>query len=577
MVSIGINKNSSKHAGMHSIKTAKVRLLTTLAIFVILYLLIIGKLFYWQIVRAEDLRTIGINQSSDKLAIQAKRGDILTSDGFPLATNKVSYLLYANPKVVSDMSEYSKKLSLILEMDEASISARLSQDLFWVNLAMKVSDTKKRQIENLKLPGLGFQEQNDRYYPEASMAAQLVGFLGKDKAGSNHGFFGLEGYYNAQMQGRDGSLYVVKDALGHPVVNDIREEKKIDGRSITLSIDRTIQYILQKRLKEGVLKYEAEGGSIIAMDTKTGKILGMSSMPNFDPQTYYDFPQTSLKNPIITDLYEPGSTFKVLVMASAIDLGLVKPDTKCSACSGPVSIGEYDISTWNKKYFGNPTMTEVIQHSDNTGMVFVGKKLGQKNLLSYFNRFGVDDYTGIDLQGEVNGGLRSEWREIDLATATFGQGISITPIQLLAGVNAIANKGNLMQPYVVTKITQEDGREIEIKPKTVRKVIKDSTATAMTWIMVNAVEKGEAQWTKLPGYSIAGKTGTAQIPVAGHYNPNETIASFIGFFPAEEPKITMLVVVHKPKTSIYGADTAAPIFFNSARDIVNYLGIPPDK
>jgi len=560
-----------------STSNTRLRLLISLCLFIGLYFLIIGKLFYWQVARAQDLREIGRNQSSDRLPIQAKRGEILASDSFPLATNKISYLLYANPKVVDDKGKYARLLSPILEMDEASISARLEKDLFWVNVASQLPDTKKREIESLKLDGLGFQEQSDRYYPEASMAAQLVGFLGKDKNGSNHGFFGLEGYYNAQMQGRDGSLYVVKDALGHPVVNDIREEKKIDGRSITLSIDRTIQYILDKRLKEGVMKYEAEGGTLIAMDTKTGKILGMSSVPNFDPQVYYEFPQTSLKNPAISDLYEPGSTFKPLVVAAAIDLGLVKPDTKCTICDGPVPIGEYNIKTWNSKYYPNSTITEVIQHSDNTGMVFIGRKLGKDNLLSYIERFGIGDTTGVDLQGEVTGQLRESWSEIDLATATFGQGISITPLQLITAINSIANGGTLMKPYVVEKITQPDGKVISINPEEKKRVIKESTAKVMTWIMVNAVEKGEAQWVKIPGYSIAGKTGTAQIPVAGHYNPNETITSFVGFFPAEDPKITMLAVVHKPKTSIYGAETAAPIFFSAARDIITHYGIPPTK
>ncbi len=560
-----------------STSNTRLRLLISLCLFIGLYFLIIGKLFYWQVARAQDLREIGRNQSSDRLPIQATRGEILASDSFPLATNKITYLLYANPKVVGDKTQYARLLSPILEMDEASISARLEKDLFWVNVASRLPDTKKREIEKLKLDGLGFQEQSDRYYPEASMAAQLVGFLGKDQSGNNHGFFGLEGYYNAQMQGRDGSLYVVKDALGNPVVNDIREEKKIDGRTITLSIDRTIQYILDKRLKEGVMKYEAEGGSLIAMDTKTGKILGMSSVPNFNPQIYYEFPQTSLKNPAISDLYEPGSTFKPLVVAAAIDLGLVKPETKCDMCDGPVPIGEYNIKTWNDKYYPNSTVTEIIQHSDNTGMVFIGRKLGEDNLLSYIKRFGIGDTTGVDLQGEVTGQLRDSWSEIDLATATFGQGISITPLQLITAINSIANGGVLMKPYVVEKIYQPDGKAIPIKPQEKRRVIKESSAKVVTWIMVNAVDNGEAQWVKVPGYSIAGKTGTAQIPVAGHYNPNETITSFVGFFPAEDPKVTMLAVVNKPKTSIYGAETAAPIFISAARDIINYYGIPPTK
>lgn len=555
----------------------RIRLIIALGLFIFLYVSILARLFYWQVARADDLKTLEQQQSSDTLPVQAIRGEILASDSFPLATNKISYLLYANPKVVHSVSTYSQLLSPILEEDQASLSALLSENLFWVRLAERIPDTKKQQIENLSLPGLGFQQQSDRYYPEASMAAQLIGFLGKDKNGDNHGFFGLEGYYNDQMAGRNGSLYVVKDALGHPVVNDIREEKKIDGRSITLTVDRSIQYLAQKRLEEGVLNYNADGGSVVVMDTKTGAILASASVPNFDPQDYYDFPASSFKNPVVTDLYEPGSTFKVLVMSGALDLHKVTPDTRCTICDGPVQIGEYSIKTWNNQYMPNLTMNEVIQHSDNTGMVFVGRKMGNQNLLSYIERFGIGEPTGIDLQGEEPGTLRTDWHEIDYATTTFGQGISVTPIQLITAVNAIADGGNLLTPYVVKQITTPDGKKIDIHSQVKRRVIQESTAKLMTWIMVNAVEHGEAQWTKLPHYNIAGKTGTAQIPVAGHYDPTQTNASFVGFFPAENPKITMLVVLNKPKTSIYGADTAAPIFFQTAQDIINYLGIPPTK
>lgn len=558
-------------------RSTKFRLIFVLGFFAGLYLLVLLRLFYWQVVRADELKTIGERQSSDRIIINATRGEILASDSFPLATNKISYLLYANPKVVSNVDDYAKVLSPVLAIDESSIAAKLKQNLFWVRIAQKLHDTKKQEVERLGLAGLGFYEQSDRYYPEASMAAQLIGFLGIDKSGENRGFFGLEGYYNDQLSGRSGSLYVVKDALGHPVVNDIREEKKIDGRSIQLTMDRTIQYLSQKRLLDGVNKYEAEGGSIIVLNTKTGGILAAASTPNFDPQHYYDFDPKSLKNPIISDLYEPGSTFKVLVMAAALDLGKVKPDTKCDICSGPVSIGEYDIRTWNNKYFPNATMTDVIQHSDNTGMVFVGRRLGEKNLLSYIKQFGIGDVTGVDLQGETSGELRTDWHDIDYATTTFGQGISVTPLQLITSVNSIANSGKLVKPYIVSKIITEDGKVIPMKTNSYKRVVKESTAKVVTWMMVNAVEKGEAKWTKLPHYSIAGKTGTAQIPVAGHYDPNQTVTSFVGFFPAEDPQITMLVVVHKPKTSIYGSETAAPIFFAAAKDIIQYLGIPPSN
>ncbi len=558
-------------------KSIKSRIIVVSVFFITLYLLIFLKLFHWQIVKAEELKTLSESQSSEQLRVEARRGEIHASDGFPLATNKISYLLYANPKLADNKNTYSDLLAKALDMDTATISAKLSQDLFWVKIKERLTPEEKQKVESLNLDGIGFQEQVDRFYPEASMAAHLVGFLGKNKNGDDQGFFGLEGFYNSQMQGRDGRLYVVKDALSNPVVNDIREEKTIHGRNIKLTIDRTIQYFAEKRLKEGVLKYEAEGGSVIVMDTKTGKILASASVPDFDPTNYYDFAQNSYKDPVVSDLYEPGSTFKVLIMASAIDMGKITPETKCTICDGPVKVSGYTIKTWNNKYFPNATMKEVLQHSDNTGMVFIGQKMGPANTREYLKRFGIGLLTGIDLQGEVTGELRSSWSDVDLATITFGQGISVTPLQLINGVNAIANDGVLMRPYVVGQIEDQNGKEIKIEPKEIRRVMKGSTAKIMSWLMVNNVEAGESKWTKIKDYRIAGKTGTAQVPVAGHYDPNVTIASFVGFFPAQDPTVTMLVLINKPKTSIYGSETAAPIFFSVARDIIQQLEIPPGR
>jgi len=241
-------------------------------------------------------------------------------------------------------------------------------------------------------------------------------------------------------------------------------------------------------------------------------------------------------------------------------------------------MGEYKIRTWNDKYFTNPTMNDVIVHSDNTGMVFVGRKLGLKRMIDYLKKFGLGQPSGIDLQGETTGYIRSEksWRPIDLATASFGQGISATPIQLISAVNSVANGGKLMQPYVVSEIITEDGKKIVIKPEVRNRTISQAAAKMITSMMVDAVENGEAKWTKVKNYKIAGKTGTAQIPVAGHYDPNQTIASFVGFFPADNPRVTMLILINRPKTSIYGSETAAPIFFNIARDIIKYYNLPPN-
>jgi len=313
------------------------------------------------------------------------------------------------------------------------------------------------------------------------------------------------------------------------------------------------------------------------MNPKSGAILAISAFPTFDPGTYKDYTDDLYRNPFISDTYEPGSTFKPLIMASAIDAGIVKPDTKCPICAGPVEIGGYEIRTWNNKYNANETMTDVIKHSDNTGMVYVGKSLGLNRMVSYLDKFGIGEMTGIDLQGEVLPNVRAkeDWYPIDLATASFGQGIVLTPIQLLTAFSAIANDGKRMEPHVVAKIQTSDGETVEIQPKILSNPISERASKIITEMMVNAVDNGEAKFAKPKGYRIAGKTGTAQIPVAGHYDANKTIASFIGFAPADDPKFLMLVIIDRPTTSIYGAETAAPIFFQVAKNILTYYGIPP--
>lgn len=555
------------------------RLIIIFLAFALFYVAILAKLFYWQVIAADGLRLAGRTQSTLSLVSTAQRGDILFQDKFPIATNKISYLLYANPKKVDSTQNYAQLLSPILQVDTASLSARLDQNLYWVSLQSRLSYEQKEQIDALHLPALGFELQTERDYPEASMAAHLVGFVGKNKDGLDQGYFGLEGFYDRQLKGKPGSIYLIKDALGNPILTDIREDKKIDGRTIITSINRSIQYLADIELKKGLDLYQADGGTVIAMETKTGKILAASSYPKFDPQKYWEYEGKYYTSPIVSSLYEPGSTFKVLVMAAGIDSGLVTPDTKCDMCAGPVDIDNYQIKTWDDKYFPNTSMTDVIEHSDNTGMVYVGKKLGVERFLSYAKKFGLGSITNIDIQGEATEDLRPEkkWHQIDLATASFGQGISVTPIQLLTAVNSIANGGKLMRPTVVDSIITPEKKTIKIEPQVVSQSVSAATAKVMTWMMVNAVEKGEAKFAKIPNYNIAGKTGTAQIPVAGHYDPTNTNASFVGFFPAEDPQITMLVIVNRPRSSIYGAETAAPIFFSIAKDMIQYYNIEPSK
>ena len=542
------------------------------------FFLVVLRLFYWQVVKADELSSLGLSQYGGLITLPPARGEIKTSDGFPLAGSKISYLVFANPKEIKDKKDTASLLSTLLKLNVASTSASLSQNLFWVPIAHNVDSDLKEKLQALNISGIGFEKEYARFYPEASMAAQLLGFVGKDESGRDKGYFGLEGYYNRLLGGKEGLAIQLHDAFGKPILAKIdTRTEQIDGSNLILSIQRPIQFLVEKRLKEGIEKYGASSGMAAVMDPKTGNILAMASFPSFDPENYTDYSPDLYKNPFITDSYEPGSTFKPIVMSSALQAGVIKPETKCPICGGPVEVGGYEIHTWNNKYFKNTNMVEVIQHSDNTGMVFVAQKLGLDRMLTYLKKFGIGDLTGIDLQGEIAPSLKPKnlWYKVDLATAGFGQGISVTGIELLDAISAIANNGKRMEPHVVSAIQTPDGQTLKIEPKILDTPISSETAKIMTEILVNAVNKGEASWTRLKGYRIAGKTGTASIPIQGHYDPNQTIASFVGFAPADNPKFSMIVVLNKPTTSIYGSETAAPIFFSIAKDILAFYNIAP--
>lgn len=552
-----------------------------LAFFTLIFGVIVLRLFYWQIVKADELRKIGEVQYGQSIKIEPTRGEIETSDGFPIAANKISYLIYANPKVIKDKISTSRELARVLEIEEASISAQLSQDLYWVPIKRGIDSSLKEKVEISKIPGVGFEQEFERFYPEASMAANLLGFVGKDEDGSSKGYFGVEGYYDRLLRGKTGSALQIHDALGRPILARVDNEESFgtDGSSLILNINRSIQFLVEKKLKEGIERYGAAGGMVGIMEPKTGEIIALAAFPTFDPKKYQEHSADNYKNPFISNLYEPGSTFKPLVMSAVFNEKLLTPSSRCPICSGPISVGGYDLHTWNDKYYPNSTMLEVIQHSDNTGMVYTAQKLGLSRMIKYLDRFGIGKITGIDLEGETAPVIKPKesWYEVDLATTGFGQGISITPIELLTAFSGIANNGVMMEPHVVSGVRDLDGKVNKIKPKELGRPIDQTTSKVISEVLVNAVNKGEAQWARIKGYRVAGKTGTASIPVEGHYDPNKTIASFIGFAPAQNPKFVMLVILDRPTARIYGAETAAPIFFGIAQELFTYFGISSDE
>ncbi len=548
--------------------------------FIIFFGFIVVRLFYWQIILGDELRAEAAAQYNLSLTIPAIRGTIATSDGSPIAMNAPASLVYAEPKNIADMNIFTKLVAPILHVDEASVSSQLMiPNRVWVPLAHKVDNSVKDELTGLSLKGLGFEPEPKRYYPEASMAASLLGFVGADQNGIDQGYFGLEGFYDRLLRGRDGSIDLQKDVQGAAIlVGDTKRIEAQDGSSLTLYIDRTVQHIVEERLNEGIAKYGAKAGTVTVMDPKTGGILAMASYPSYDPGSFGAYDRVLYPNPVVASSYEPGSTFKVLVMSGALQEGLVKADTKVDE-SGPVHVSGYDIRTWNNEYHGPITMAQILEYSSNVGMVYVQQKLGKDKFLKYLHGYGIGEPTGIDLQEESSPDLRADrdWKDIDLATASFGQGIAVTPVQMVRAVAAIANGGWLMEPHMVKEITDASGKKIEVKPKKIREVISQAAASSLTEMMILAVDKGEAQWAKPAGYRIAGKTGTAQIPVAGHYDPTKTNASFIGFAPADNPKFVMLVTLSEPQSSPWGSETAAPLFFNIARDLFTYYSIPSSQ
>lgn len=557
-------------------------------VFLLSLFAIVARLFYWQIMQAEFLQSQAESQHFTDTRIEATRGNILFSDGSILASSNPVFSLYGLPKAIT--TDQKKKiaytLAKVFSEDPADVDTlakdlikKLSQNLYWVQLKKNITTSQKKQIELLNLQGIGFEQSSSRFYPEGSSSAHLLGFLGSDARGGSKGYFGLEGYFDGELKGISGLIRNEKDALGLPIlIGNFFTTEARNGKNLVLNIDRSIQFIVERELKAGMDKYGAKAASAVVMDPSSGGILALASFPNYDPLKYFEFPKEFYKNPVVADQYEPGSTFKVLVMAAALNEDLVKPDTRCDNCSGSISIGGFVIRTWNNQYFPDTSMKDVIVHSDNTGMVFVGRKLGLDKFYSYLQSFGLGESTSIDLQDESVPDIRPRetWREIDLATASFGQGIAVTEIQMVRAVAAIANGGNLMEPHVVRGIKDAKG-SFEIKPKIVRQVIKDSTAQIVKEMMVAAVEEGEARHFKIAGFKIAGKTGTAQIPVAGHYDPTKTIASFVGFAPADKPKFVMLVRYDEPSASVFGAETAAPTFFEIAKQLFLYYKIAPTE
>lgn len=584
-----------------------------LVLFLSLLIVITGRLFQLQILQHNKFTALAEGQHWGTAYVSAARGRVFSSDGFPLVENQMAYLVYGEPPNVEDVEAAAEKLGEVLweensklqiaQINSKSISndksqmtkteeverleQALSQDLQWVPLMHKVSPDTKERIEALGIEGIGFEEEPKRFYPEETLAAHLLGFVGSNEQGRDQGYYGLEGFYDGDLRGRPGKVVEEKDASGQPIL--VGGYKKIpaeDGRDLVLTLDRSVQFVAERKLAAAVEKYGAESGSVVVVEPQTGAILAMANFPTYDPSNPYDpldeeviaeeIERTEWTNPAVSETYEPGSVLKALTMSAAIDTKTVKPQTIMQD-TGPITVSGYTIDNWDGKHHGEETMTEVLQHSNNCGAAWVAQQLGAETLRNYFLKFGLGKPLAIDLEDEDTGVVKelSEWRSVDLANAAFGQGVSVTPLQLVSIFSTIVNGGTMMRPYLVSEIREEE-KIIEIKPKELVRVLSAKSADIMIEMLTAAVEGGESKFYNLKTHRVAGKTGTAQIPIEGHYDPTKTNCTFVGFLPSH-PNFVMLVLLRRPSASVYAAETAVPMWMEIARELTVYYGIEPDK
>ncbi|MCD6442021.1 penicillin-binding protein 2 [bacterium] len=552
--------------------------------------LILGRLFQLQVINHNfNLPII------DEQTIPAYRGRIFIRENenlLPLAINLNQYHLIIDPQLISEegrVVEVAEKLAPFLGIvikdesqfiredfqtdDFKDFLSRLSQkDDHYELLRKDLTVQEFEEIKSFNLPGVFFDSVPKRYYPEAEFFGHLTGFT-RIIDEKQRGQYGLEEFFDEDLTGIAGRQ--IKELSSLQIYRTVRKPQP--GVDIVLTVDRSLQFFVCNLLEKAIKDYSADSGSIILLSPKTGAILALANYPYFDPNEYSKVQDLSVfKNSAISDSFEPGSVFKIITMAGALDLNIVTP-VSLFTDTGFVKIDGETIHNVEDENFGIVTMREILEKSINTGAVYVSGLLGRESFRNYLKKFGFGGLTNIELSGEVSGNIDNLEREqlIYLATASFGQGIAVTPLQMVAAVGAIANSGQLMKPYIVDEII--DGKKIiKRKPKIIRSVISPSAAAMLSSMMVSVVENGYSSKAKVPGYLVAGKTGTAQVPQSGGGYSDEVIHSFVGFAPATNPEFAALVKIDNPKEERFAAATAASVFGDLAEFVLKYYNIPPD-
>ncbi len=559
---------------MHT-HTYRPRLRLIFSIFICIFSLLLIRLFYYQTIKSGYLSKIASSQHGLVIDLEPARGIIYDRQMRPLVTNVKLHSVFANNRILKDKDKAASLLASALDMDRPSISERLNKDKGFIWLARKIGEDKARQIKLLKIDGIELLKESKRFYPNGTLAAHLLGFAGLD----NIGLEGIELYYDKYLRGIPGKRFTYRDARRRELV--AMEYKSIpaeDGAGLVLTIDEVIQHIAERELDKAFKKYKAKGASIVVMDPWTGEILAMASRPSFDLNFYKDISGEVKRNRAVTDFFEPGSIFKIVTAAAALEEKRVAPQDRFFCENGSYFVRGHTLHDHTPH--GWLTFRGVIENSSNIGTVKIAMLIGEAALYKYIKSFGFGEKTGVDLPGEVTGIARptKNWSGTSITAIPMGQEVAVTPLQMSVAISAVANGGILVKPYITKRIIGKDGEAIEeFKPTYVRRVISEETARTLKSFLEGVVDKGTGKNAIVPGVKAAGKTGTAQkVEPNGTYSHSKFVASFIGFAPADKPRVAIAVFVDEPRPYYFGGVVSAPVFSKVCEETLKYLGVSSD-
>jgi cell division protein FtsI (penicillin-binding protein 3) len=555
----------------------RIRLAIVAAVILCGFVMVVGRGVQLHVRDNHELKWVAEKQYQAVVPVAARRGKIVDALEKDLAVSMPASSVYADGRLVGDVPGTVKSLSGLLNLNAESssdIRTQLSSRKRFVWIRRKVDSETVERLKALNLPGVRFVEESRRVYPSGKLASTVLGAVGMDA----EGLAGIEMAYNTELLSKHNTMIFQRDARGRLIYSPVAFKDQVDVGSVTLTIDKTIQFITESALDRVVEQSKSRAGIVVVMDPKTGAILAMASSPNFNPNDYTRYPQSTWRNRAISDTFEPGSTFKVLTVATALDQGLVKPDQKFDCNRGSITIGNATIHDHDP--YGLLSVRDIIRVSSNIGALRVAGVVGKERLYESLRKFGIGQKTGIDFPGEVSGIIRPgpKWGAVELATIAFGQGVSATPLQLTAAMAAIANNGVRMKPYIVQRIENGRGETVfQAMPVPVETAIHPETAALMLDIMRGVVgEGGTARKAASSEFSVAGKTGTAQkvIEGSGRYAAGKFFASFVGVAPVEDPRLAIFVGVDEPQVGHFGGQIAGPVFREIAEATLNYLSVP---